>query len=56
MVDQYDLQANLINGKTSREGHQLSIWGMEKKKSPFPKGNKTDLSEKQQLWEATRTI
>lgn len=52
----YDLQANLMNGKTSREGHQLSIWEMKEKKSPFPKENETDLSEKQQLWEATRTI
>lgn len=29
----YDVQANLINGKTSREGHQLSIWEMKIKKS-----------------------
>lgn len=47
----YDLQADLINGKTSREGHQLSIWEMEKKK----KRKKTVLpKEKQQLWEAKR--
>ena len=48
----YDLQADLINGKTSREGHQLSIWEMEKKKK---KRKKTVLpKEKQQLWEAKR--
>ena len=47
----YDLQADLINGKTSREGHQLSIWEMGKKK----KRKKTVLpKEKQQLWEAKR--
>lgn len=46
----YDLQANLTNGKTSREGHQINIWDektQKKKKAILPK-------EKQQLWEARR--